>query len=183
MGITGCCNKSENENITSSPASFLLIHNFCTVLLREIGVGQSMPYPGRPSQARTVPPASARCRRAATSAAQWRKFEREKRANRKCRAEKRERERLEIGQAGACPDLELDVRSDLGRDALGQSDRFPISSAAARPLMMDESIAPGSSTRPRGLVSPVMNEPRPNYDAFGVDRKMLAPPHNRSARH
>src|SRR5262252_4984045 len=89
MGITGCCNKSENENITSSPASFLLIHNFCTVLLREIGVGQSMPYPGRPSQARTVPPASARCRRAATSAAQWRKFEREKRANRKCRVANR----------------------------------------------------------------------------------------------
>src|SRR5262249_60155961 len=46
MDITGCCSKSENENITSSPASFLLIHNFCTGLIEIRGWGRSKPTKG-----------------------------------------------------------------------------------------------------------------------------------------
>src|SRR5215831_20165838 len=47
---------SEKRKFRQHPASFLLIHNFCTVLLREIGVGQSKPPRGWPSHARAVPP-------------------------------------------------------------------------------------------------------------------------------
>src|SRR5215813_15583308 len=84
MGIIGCCNKSENENITSSPASFQLIHNFCRGSLRIMrGAGpwghpvfHPKPIgPLRPSLSAT----SAHCDRS--------KFEREKRANRERRSE------------------------------------------------------------------------------------------------
>src|SRR5215472_9512898 len=47
---------SEKRKFRQHPASFLLIHNFCTVLLREIGVGQSKPPRGWPSHARAGPP-------------------------------------------------------------------------------------------------------------------------------
>src|SRR5215831_6541538 len=55
LAAVHCCNKSENENIPSSPASFLLIHNFCTNIKRSGGWGRSMGAPGSPSQAHAGP--------------------------------------------------------------------------------------------------------------------------------
>ena len=57
MGITGCCNKSENENTPSTPASFLLIHNFRPGLIRRRGYRLSMLPRGWPSASPAGPSA------------------------------------------------------------------------------------------------------------------------------
>src|SRR5215831_872892 len=54
MGITGCCNKSENENTPSTPRVFKS-NIFLARLLREVGVGPVHRVGGGPSQAHAGP--------------------------------------------------------------------------------------------------------------------------------
>jgi len=88
MGITGCCNKSGNENITSTPRVFSSYRIFARVIKKRRGWASPCPLGGRHPRPARDPPPWCRDQRTSCDLAIGANSETAKRANRECRSEK-----------------------------------------------------------------------------------------------